>query len=64
MKLEPCPFCGKVVKHTDIDNIHRGSWGLIHFCPVKGLDLGVCISVYGKNKAEVIERWNRRADNG
>lgn len=64
-KLKPCPFCRAEVP---ADYIHvsyiekHDTWLVSHYCKHDENDLGVCISVYGKTRAEAIERWNNRAE--
>ena len=62
-ELKPCPFCGVI---EDISLVHQmidGTWVFHHFCEREKDELAVVISVYGNSKKEVIELWNRRADN-
>lgn len=66
--MKPCPFCGA---HVDKDHFVYGVtynsimdlWVFDHICHYDdNHDLDVTMTVYGKTKEEVIERWNRRAE--
>ena len=60
-ELKPCPFCGKkpVVEMWS-------SSGLMFMCKCNNPDCDVPLDGYptGRKPADVIEEWNRRADNG
>lgn len=64
-KMKPCPICGKEI---DADSpcygVHYNDimdkWVFDHWCSDEE-PTSVWLSVNGKTKEEVIERWNRRA---
>lgn len=56
-ELKPCPFCGGEVELFENNNAFLGRWYI--FCPKCGIETGLYI------KPEyIVEKWNRRADNG
>lgn len=62
-EFKPCPFCGKSVDECWILRHKYGDWSFNHHCGKADEELTIFISVYGKTKEELIERWNSRADN-
>lgn len=64
--LKPCPFCDGGETRFDEKTYWTGqrsetlSWELRHWCNGSGLDSAM-ITVRGKTKEEVINRWNTRA---
>ena len=62
-ELKPCPFCGKVEDEHSVHTRNDGSWVFSHPCDRDDGELTIFISVYGKTKEELINRWNRRLDN-
>ena len=62
-ELKPCPFCGASEDCHFVNLLSDGTWALHHYCEKVNDELTVTLSVYGNSKKEVIERWNRRADN-
>ena len=59
-ELKPCPFCGNNDVHISNYNIEESKWGLDHYCPYENGRMSIVISVYGKSKQEVINKWNKR----
>ena len=60
-RTKKCPLCGAKVVFDDLFlsfNAKTGKWAFHHFCGDG--ELVSCISVYGKTKEEVIDRWNKR----
>lgn len=62
-ELKSCPFCGKVEDVRVVHQMSDGTWVFSHPCGKEDGELTIFVSVYGRTKGEVIERWNRRADN-
>jgi len=61
-QLKPCPFCGEKLKEDWNDKDHYlflTHKTVLGDCPLR---LGVIITAY--DKKQIVERWNRRADNG
>ena len=56
-RLKPCPFCGGKAEITGINNGNP----FIVWCDKCGLEFGIDKDYY---LYQVIEAWNRRADNG
>lgn len=56
-KLKRCPFCGGEVILETVDNNSQEEWYI--YCPECGFESGV----YSEPKF-IIEKWNRRVDNG
>ena len=62
-KMRNCPFCKKeidadhfvygVYYHKDLD-----LYIFDHVCHIDTADLDICVTIYGKTKKEVINRWN------
>lgn len=61
-ELKPCPYCGAEILHDSgtITNLGINGWVINHYCDPSIGELTVSISVYGKTKEEVINRWNIR----
>lgn len=65
--LKPCPFCGGVPNIEIIEPHKHSEWlkGVIpelKDCEGEAFIICKCsAAITGKNKAEAIERWNRRA---
>lgn len=64
--MRTCPFCGAVVD-PDSRDIHYNpileEWVLTHFCDPAVPSVTVSVCIYGKNKQEVIDRWNGSVPN-
>ena len=63
--MNPCPICGKKIdaEHPITGPHYNESinkWVFDHWCDNEN-PTAMWISVSGKTKQEVIERWNRRA---
>ena len=65
-KMLRCPICGAEVEakspfmgYVEAYDI----WNFNHHCDPDIPDLTCSINVWGKTEEEVIERWNRRAEN-
>ena len=64
-EMKRCPFCGaEVEEQFPYFYFHEGmeEWVFSHYCPHEGETLAVSISLWGKTREEVIERWNARAE--
>lgn len=62
-QLKPCPFCGKrPTRFPDVSHFKPGRWALTHICPTLGGELTGAVNVYGITKADVIKKWNTRAE--
>ena len=57
IELKPCPFCGGEVILETVDG--NSPEGYYIYCPKCDFESGV----YSESKF-IIEKWNRRADNG
>ena len=64
-KMKPCPFCGKEVdEYTHgylFYNKLTDNWVFDHWCD-DDIPTNCMLTVRGKTKEEVIERWNHRAE--
>lgn len=58
IKLKPCPFCGGEALINKAGNLYVAKCAATNNCLVHPW-----VGRYD-NKAEAIEAWNRRADNG
>ena len=64
-EMKRCPCCGAkvVAKFPYLMYLDKGGlWTFSHHCDHEPDDLTVGISVWGKTKEEIIERWNIRAE--
>ncbi len=64
-EMKRCPICGKEVAdeyRLMVFIEERGVWYFSHYCDHEVNELSVSIGVWGKTRAEVIERWNHRAE--
>lgn len=60
-EMRKCPFCGK-----EIDdgypylhfNMQMGKWIFDHWCDLVNPTSDCGITIYGKTKQEVIDKWN------
>ena len=60
-KLKPCPFCGS----TDIDyGVYTGTMRGFDYVQCQECGAEIHAAEGKEYLKEVIERWNRRADNG
>ena len=58
-ELKPCPFCGGKADFEEIERCYSDiSW------TVMCTQCGASIGVHSVDKIDVVETWNRRADNG
>lgn len=63
-ELKPCPFCGSKDEPFIMKFDNGKEWNLSHYCGRdENSEITIVINVWGKSRDEVIERWNRRADN-
>ena len=57
--LKPCPFCGGKADFEEIERYYSDiSW------TVMCTQCGASIGVHSVDKIDVVEVWNRRAENG
>lgn len=68
-KMRNCPFCNGAVKADDgLLGVHYNpqlkKWLFDHFCDEEHPTEDVSITVYGKTKQEVIDKWNGGVDLG
>lgn len=62
--LKPCPFCGEKPLSVDISKLRSGCWTVIHFCyKYDKENFDRVTTLYAPSKKELIEHWNRGANN-
>lgn len=68
--MKPCPFCSKPIDkdHSIYGVLYHDTlklWIFNHTCnfdPNNEPQIDLTLTVYGKTKQEVVERWNNRAE--
>lgn len=60
--MRKCPFCGEEIKFESpyLDYSEKNDvWIFTHYCTMTDQTLDVVVSVYGKTKQEVIDKFDR-----
>ena len=60
--MRKCPFCGAEIniEYPNLDYLEsRDIWIYNHYCEMTDEPLDVVLSIYGKTKQEVIDKFDR-----
>ena len=64
MELKTCPFCGGNEMVLETSAYENGRWATVRCFECGGNIRSDMFETWDEAKADAIEKWNRRADNG